>query len=219
MTFFCLSWIIIISLFLFIFKDSVFLVIHSITSSVPFFSNIEVYIYSFPVFLISSGSSISFTKSYLFSNIKLSFLLIISNIFLSFSLKGFDISNIAIIRSLFSAIVIALSIPIFSTFSSVSLIPAVSIILILIPLIFKSSSILSLVVPSISVTIALSLFNKLFKSDDFPALGLPIIETFIPSFILLPTSKVASNLFKSFNISVTVDTISSVSFSSVSYSG
>ena len=37
----------------------------------------------------------------------------------------------------------------------------------------------SLVVPAISVTIALSLPTSTFKSDDFPAFGFPMITVFI----------------------------------------
>ena len=45
----------------------------------------------------------------------------------------------------------------------------------------------SLVVPAISVTIALSLLDNRFKIEDFPAFGLPIITVFIPSLIMLPS--------------------------------
>ncbi len=57
-----------------------------------------------------------------------------------------------------------------------------------IPFIFTNSSIVSLVVPSISVTIALSSFKIAFNSEDFPAFGFPIITVLIPSFITLPLS-------------------------------
>ena len=48
------------------------------------------------------------------------------------------------------------------------------------------SSILSLVVPGISETIALSSFNSVFKSEDFPAFGFPAIATEIPFFKTFP---------------------------------
>ena len=54
------------------------------------------------------------------------------------------------------------------------------------PLIFINSSIVSLVVPGNSVTIALSFFDRKFNKLDFPTLGLPIIATSIPSFKILP---------------------------------
>ena len=72
--------------------------------------------------------------------------------------------------------------------SSVSLIPAVSVIFIGIPSIFKYSSIISLVVPGTSVTIALFSFSKTLSKDDFPTLGFPIITTLRPSLIILPSS-------------------------------
>ena len=80
------------------------------------------------------------------------------------------------------------STPIFSTISSVFLIPAVSTSNSGIPFIFITSSIISLVVPGIWVTMALSSLNKEFNILDFPTFGLPIIAVFIPSFIIFPLS-------------------------------
>ena len=79
-----------------------------------------------------------------------------------------------------------LSTPIFSTILSVSLIPAVSIILRIIPLILICSSIISLVVPGISVTIAFSFLAKALRREDFPALGFPTITVLIPSLSRIP---------------------------------
>ena len=61
--------------------------------------------------------------------------------------------------------------PIFSMIFSVSLTPAVSIILKGIPSIVIYSSIVSLVVPGISVTIALFSPSKELSKEDFPTLG------------------------------------------------
>ena len=72
--------------------------------------------------------------------------------------------------------------------SSVSRIPAVSIKFKLIPLYWIVPSTMSLVVPEISVTMALSSSNKAFKSEDFPTFGRPIIAILIPSLIFLPFS-------------------------------
>ena len=80
------------------------------------------------------------------------------------------------------------STPIFSTILSVSLIPAVSVIFKTIPFNFIVPSTISLVVPSISVTMAFSSSNKLFNKLLFPTLGLPIIPTFIPWLISFPSS-------------------------------
>lgn len=62
-------------------------------------------------------------------------------------------------------------IPIFSMGSEVSRSPAVSINRKRIPLISVVSSIVSLVVPGMLVTIALSYPRSEFRSDDFPAFG------------------------------------------------
>ena len=108
---------------------------------------------------------------------------------LSLSSNSLEPSATKIIRSASLAIFFALLTPICSTLSSVFLIPAVSIILRLIPprLIFSSK--VSRVVPSISVTIALSSPSIKLRSDDFPALGFPRITVLTPSFIIFPLSK------------------------------
>ena len=91
----------------------------------------------------------------------------------------------------------ALSIPIFSILFFVFRIPAVSINLNCIPSIFILSSITSLVVPSISETIALSSLRRVFNSVDFPEFGAPIIATGIPFFIAFPNSNELINFFNS----------------------
>ena len=106
----------------------------------------------------------------------------------SSSESGFELSKIAMIKSASFAISLDFAIPIFSTSLSVFLIPAVSINFNGIPFIVTNSSIVSLVVPSILVTMALSSFNIALSKDDFPAFGFPIIAVFIPSFIILPFS-------------------------------
>ena len=115
-------------------------------------------------------------KSVLFNKIIAVFCLISSNISKSSSDNSFVLSKIAINKSASLANFLDFSIPIFSTLSLALRIPAVSTILRGIPLIVTFSSILSLVVPSISVTIALSSFNIVFNKDDLPAFGLPIIK-------------------------------------------
>ena len=162
-------------------------------------------LYSFKLSL----SNICIFKSFLFNNIIEFLSLIEFNISISSSDSSFDISKIAIIKSLFSAISFDFFIPIFSTSSFAFLIPAVSINFNGIPLIVINSSIVSLVVPSYSVTIALSSFNIAFNKDDFPAFGVPIIAVFIPSLIILPFlndfssfssfSSIVFNLFKAFS--------------------
>ena len=69
--------------------------------------------------------------------------------------------------------------------SSDSLIPAVSLKYKVTPLIKIVPSTISLVVPGIAVTIALSSFNKAFNKEDFPALGLPTIAILTPSLCYL----------------------------------
>ena len=69
-----------------------------------------------------------------------------------------------------------------------------------IPSITTVSSIISLVVPSIAVTIALSSCKIAFNKEDFPTFGFPIIAVFIPSFKIFPFSKEFSNFFNSSKI-------------------
>ena len=78
----------------------------------------------------------------------------------------FDESKTIITKSADSIDSLDFCTPIFSTISSVSLIPAVSTIFRGIPLIFTNSSITSLVVPGISVTIALFSPNIEFNRED-----------------------------------------------------
>ena len=98
----------------------------------------------------------------------------------------------------------ARSTPIFSTTSSVSRIPAVSIMFNIIPFKLICSSRTSLVVPAISVTIAFSSPTREFKREDFPAFGFPTITVEIPSFNIFPLSLFASSLSIFF---ITSDTI------------
>ena len=63
---------------------------------------------------------------------------------------------------------------------------------------------ISLVVPAISVTIALSSPVRTFKREDLPAFGLPTITVFIPSFLILPSSEVSIKALISERISLTI---------------
>ena len=105
-----------------------------------------------------------------------------------------------ILISAFSAVVIALSIPIFSISFSVSLIPAVSKNLTFRPLISNSVSITSLVVPACSETIATSLPASSLINDDFPAFVDPISAMLIPLLILIPFLLFFMNKLMSFKI-------------------
>ena len=67
------------------------------------------------------------------------------------------------------------------------LMPAVSIKRNRMPSILMTSSTVSLVVPGISLTIALSSFNRAFNNVDFPEFGFPMIATLIPFLITLPS--------------------------------
>ena len=158
-------------------------------------------------------------KSILFNKIMTFFPFIISKISLSSFDKSLEASKIAIIRSAFLAISFDLWIPIFSTSSFAFRIPAVSINFKGIPLIFTYSSIVSLVVPSNSVTIALSSFKILFNKEDFPAFGFPIIAVFIPSFNIFPLSKLFSSLLNLIYTLFSIFMISLFVTSSTSYSG
>ena len=103
---------------------------------------------------------------------------------------------------------------------SVSLIPAVSIMLHIMPLITIFPSTISLVVPSISVTIAFSSSRRVFRRLLFPTFGFPIIPIFIPSFINLPSDDSLMILINLFFIFKTWGYIfSDVTTSISSYSG
>ena len=157
--------------------------------------------------------------STLFSIIIAFLSLIKSKIFLSLSSNSLELSKIAIIKSAESANFMLFSIPNFSITLSVSLIPAVSINFKATPLIFIYSSILSLVVPSMSLTIALSSFSIKFRSDDFPAFGLPKITVFIPFLSIFPFSNESSSFSNKPFIFFKCSSASTLVTSSTSYSG
>ena len=153
------------------------------------------------LYSFNSSSSISFFKSFLFIII-ITFLFFSSfNISLSSFVNFLLPSNIAISKSASSIICLLLSTPIFSTMSFVSLMPAVSIRFIVIPFIIMFPSIMSRVVPSMSVTIAFSVPISLFNKLLFPTFGFPIIPMFIPSLIIFPFSDSFKILFNSSFIS------------------
>ena len=176
------------------------------------------------IFSFIPYDSISFSKTFasksiLFNNI-IDFLFLANfKISISSSSSFLLLSNIAITRSDSSAIFLDLSIPICSTLSSEILIPAVSISFNGIPFILTNSSIVSLVVPANSVTIARSSFKIRFSSDDFPTFGFPIIAVLIPSFRILPLLKVFANSFNLILISLNSSFKALSDTSGVSYSG
>ena len=64
--------------------------------------------------------------------------------------------------------------------------PAVSISRNKMPLMLITSSIVSLVVPAISLTMARFSLSKVLSKVDLPAFGLPMIATLTPFLITLP---------------------------------
>ena len=133
--------------------------------------------------------------------------MLISIIFLTFillikSISSFVISSLLlstyIAKSTWFTISFDLSTPIFSTISSVSLIPAVSIKFSFIPSNVIDPSTISLVVPAIFVTIAFCSSNKWFSILLFPTFGLPIIATSIPFFNIEPSWAVFDKSSKSY---------------------
>ena len=125
----------------------------------------------------------------------------------------------AITSSASSIIFFDFSTPIFSISSVVFLIPAVSISFNDIPFIVTNSSIVSLVVPFLSLTIALSSFKILFNNEDFPAFGLPTIAVFIPSLKTFPFLNEELNFSSLIFITLITDNILLLVTSSISYSG
>ena len=103
--------------------------------------------------------------------------------------------------------------------SSTSLIPAVSIKRIGIPLILAVSSIVSRVVPAKLLTIALSYPKSLFIKLDFPALGGPTIASSKPSLRILPCSDVSIRPLMDNIISSNLRTIDSTVSGVMSSSG
>ena len=139
---------------------------------------------------------------------------------LSSSSKGCDESNTKRHTSHSSIAFLERSIPIFSTTSVLFLIPAVSTSFkVTFPRV-NSPSIISLVVPAISVTIALSSSRSIFNSDDFPTLGRPTIAVLTPLTAITPKRECFKISFISVIKSFTTGSIiSSVITTASSYSG
>ena len=87
------------------------------------------------------------------------------------------------------------------------------------PFILRLSVIISLVVPAISVTIALFSSSNSFSNDDLPTFGLPIIAIFIPSDIIFPFLYVLLRLHRLFMQKSKSFTSSSLVTSGTSSSG
>ena len=186
----------------------------------PFSSFVENSIMFFLVSKILSLSFIIFLfKSVLFIRI-IAFLFFIKSSIFSSSLSNVrESSNTAIINSASLVMFMLLFTPICSTSSFVFRIPAVSIIFSGIPFTFIYSSMVSLVVPSISLTMALFSPKIIFNKEDFPTFGFPTMAVFIPSFKILPFLKLSSNFF---SLSSTLSNVVSIFLfvvSSMSYSG
>ena len=130
--------------------------------------------------MFSSCISKFVSRSVLFTTMILFLSFDISRSFLSSSVNFSLLFSTSNTKSAFSRACFDFSTPIFSTISSVSLIPAVSIRFNVIPFRFNDASTMSLVVPGMFVTIAFSSSISLFKILLFPTFGLPIIATFIP---------------------------------------
>ena len=147
----------------------------------------------------SSGSSsvwIACGRSVLFKRmIRLLFWLMSSSV-RSWSVSGSELLSTRRTKSASSRAFLERSTPIFSTTSSVSRIPAVSINLRGTPLILTYSSITSRVVPSISVTMAFSSRRRLLRRLDFPTLGRPMIAVERPSRRIFPRLAVARRFSK-----------------------
>ena len=138
---------------------------------------------------------------------------------LSSSVSSHELSNTAITSPASAAAFSALSTPIFSTLSSVSRIPAVSQRRKTALPTFTRSSIVSLVVPAISVTMARSYPSIAFKRDDLPTFGLPITALFTPSFSIFPRSYVPSRALRRLSALFSTDSYTPISKSSISSSG
>ena len=173
--------------------------------------------------ITSSGSSsiwIACGRSVLFRRmIRLLFWLISSNV-RSCSVNGSELLRTRRTRSASSRAFLERSTPIFSTTSSVSRIPAVSINLRGTPLILTYSSMTSRVVPSMSVTIAFSSRRRLLRRLDFPTFGRPMIAVERPSRRIFPRLAVARRFSRSaWNSCVFSRTRFVVTSSTSSYSG
>ena len=168
----------------------------------------------------NSSASIFSGKSVLLSKIMRLLSLLSSRRARSWSVSASELLRTRRTKSASSRAFLERSTPIFSTTSSVSRIPAVSTNFKGTPLMLTYSSITSRVVPSMSVTMALSSRSRLFKRLDFPTFGRPMIAVDKPSRRILPRFAVAKRFSKRLWNSCVFSRIRSVVISSTSsYSG
>ena len=168
----------------------------------------------------SRSSSIFSSRSVLLSRTMRLLSWLISSNCLSWSVRGSLALRTKRTKSASCRAFLERSTPICSTRSSVSRMPAVSMSLSGTPLILTYSSITSRVVPSISVTIALSSRRRLLSRLDLPTLGRPMIAVEMPSRKILPRRAVLRRLLSSASNSAVFSRISWVVISSTSsYSG
>ena len=139
--------------------------------------------------------------------------------FLSSGVSGWDPSMTARMRSAFSMEALALSMPICSTRLSVSRRPAVSMRTKGTPPILMDSSMVSLVVPGMSVTMARSSWRRAFRRLDFPAFGRPTMAVLRPSLIMRPSSDLWRRSARDFCMVTRPSSICSLVRSSRSSSG
>ena len=171
----------------------------SVRRSIPFSSLTETYIiFSLSVYLQSVSGSILLSISVLLTIIMAFLPFMKSSISMSSSVRLSEASSIMNIISAFSAHFLDFSTPILSTVSPVSLMPAVSTIFTGMPPRFIYSSTVSLVVPGMSVTMALSSISRRLSSELLPTLGFPSITASTPSLMTLPISALSRSFFISF---------------------
>ena len=125
----------------------------------------------------------------------------------------------AMMRSAFSMDFFARSMPMRSILFSVSRMPAVSIRMSGTPPILMDSSMVSRVVPGMSVTMARSSCKSAFNRLDFPAFGRPTIAVRRPSRMMRPSSERESSVRSDESMAESPSSISSFVRSSRSSSG
>ena len=163
--------------------------------SIPIFCDMEVWMTISPAM---DGSSFGFQtegKSVLLSRRILFFSLLCSKIIWSSSVRGRLKSRSTRTKSACCMISLERLTPICSTMSSVSRIPAVSMMRRGTPSMVIISSMISRVVPSISVTMARCSCKISFRREDLPTFGFPMMAVFSPSFSNRPVSKVSRSCF------------------------
>lgn len=140
-------------------------------------------------FFVSSTSAFR-TESSLFDGVA-TFLSLVGLV-VSWSLSSDTASRSAacVVGSTSSTYSVTFFAPVFSAASSILLVPTMSAEFGIVPPVLVYSSDASLIIPTVSIAVTLSIPADAFGESSFPTFNFPVVAIFVPSFEVLPLSRI-----------------------------